>query len=218
MTDKRSFAVIGLGTFGAAVARTLRGYGDHVLGIDADERLVARDGDRLSRAIIADARELRAMEEAGLGSYDVVVVAMATDIEANLMAVMNAQTLGVPTVWAKAASDTHAAILERVGVQRILRPESSFAELMAQALHNPRVRGSVRLTGDLHVAQIEAPDGLCGKALGRLRLGPRYDLRCVGIVRGAVVLPAEEAEEVCEGDGLLLVGTRPAMRAFSDRA
>ena len=218
MSDKRSFAVIGLGTFGSAVARTLRGYGDHVLGIDLDEGLVAREGDMLSRAIIADARERRAMEEAGLASYDVAVVAMATDIEANLMAVMNAQSLGVPTVWAKAESETHAAILERVGVQRILRPETSFGELLAQVLHNPRVRGSVRLTGDLHVAQIEAPDGLCGKPLGKLKLAERFDLRCVGIVRGAIMLPADPGEEVCEGDGLVVVGTRPAMRAFSDRS
>ena len=217
MSDKRSFAVIGLGTFGSALARTLRGYGDHVLGIDVDEGLVAREADALSRAVIADAREARAMEEAGLGSYDVAVVAMATDIEANLMAVMNAQNLGVPTVWAKAATDTHAAILERVGVGRVLRPETSYGELLAQILHNPRVRGSVRLTGDLHVAQIETPERLCGKPLSKLRLGAKHDLRCVGVVRGAVMLPADPNEEVCEGDGLLVVGTRPAMRAFSDQ-
>ena len=218
MPDKRSFAVIGLGTFGAAVARTLRGFGDHVLGIDTDEGRLAREGDRLSRAVIADARELRAMEEAGLGSYDVAVVAMATDIEANLMSVMNAQSLGVPEVWAKAESDTHAAILERVGVTRVLSPEVSFGELIAQALHNPRLRGSVRLTGDLHFAQVEVPGGMCGKPLERLRMGERFDLRCVGIVRGAVVLPPDPEAEVCEGDGLMVVGTRPAMRAFSERA
>ena len=218
MADKRSFAVIGLGTFGAAVARTLSGFGDHVLGIDRDETRLAREGDRLTRAVIADAREARAMEEAGLGSYDVAVVAMATDIEANLMAVMNAQNLGVPEVWAKADSDTHAAILERVGVARVLQPEVTFGELIAQALHNPRLRGSTRLTGDLHVAQIEAPKRLCGKTLGALKLGPRYDLRCVGIVRGAVFLDADPGADVCEGDGLVVVGTRPAMRAFSDRA
>ena len=218
MPDKRSFAVIGLGTFGTAVARTLLGFGDHVLGIDTDENRLAREGDRLSRAVIADGREKRAMEEAGLGSYDVAVVAMATDIEANLMTVMNAQALGVPEVWAKADSDTHAAILERVGVTRVLSPEVSFGELIAQALHNPRLRGSVRLTGDLHVAQIETPKGLCGKTLKKLRLQDRFDLRCVGVVRGAVVLPADPDEEVCEGDGLMLVGTRPAMRSFSERA
>ena len=217
MASSRSVAVIGLGTFGGAVATALSRFGDHVLGIDADEGVVARHADRLTRAVIADARELRAVEEAGLGSYDVAVICMATDIEANLLAVMNAREAGVPVVWAKATTATHARILERVGVDRILRPEEVYGELLAQVLHNPLVRGSVKLTDDLHLAQIEAPPRLCGRQIGRIRFAERHDLRCLGLLRGVVPLPPDPEEELAPGDTLLLVGTRPAMRAFADK-
>lgn len=217
MPNSRSVAVIGLGTFGGAVARTLSGFGDHVLGIDADEGAVARLSDRLARSVIADAREPRAMEEAGLGSYDIAIVCMATDIEANLLGVMNAKDAGVTEVWAKAVSSTHARILEQVGVDRVISPEEIYAEQVAQALHNPLVRGSVRLTDDLHLAHIEAPKRVCGHKLAKVRFGERHDLRCLGILRGAVPVMPDPEEVIGEGDSLLLVGTRPAMRAFADK-
>ncbi len=213
----RSIAVIGLGTFGSAVARHLARFGDHVLGVDIHESAVARLSDDLTRAVIADAREPRALEEAGIGSYDVAVVCMATDIEANLLAVMNAKDAGVPEVWAKATSSTHARILERVGVARVLSPEESFGDIIAQTLHNPLVRGSVRLTDELHLANVQAPGRAVGKTLGKVAFGERHDLRCLGILRGNEPIAFDPNERIVEGDSLLLVGSRPAMRAFVDR-
>ena len=218
MARSRSIAVIGLGTFGGAIVQTLARFGDHVLGLDLTESNVARHGDALARSVIGDAREVRVLEEAGLGSYDVAVIAMATDIEANLLAVMNAKAMGVPEVWAKATTDTHARILEQVGVDRVLRPEETFGEQLAQVLHNPLVRGTVRLTGDLHLAQIGAPRRVCGRRLQDVRFGERHDLMCLGLLRGLVPVSASGDEGIEEGDTLLLVGTRSAMRAFADRS
>lgn len=218
MPTPRSIAIIGLGTFGAAVARELARFGDHVLGIDTDESAVARLSQELTRAVIADAREPQALEEAGLGSYDIAVVCMATDIEANLLAVMNAKDAGATEVWAKASSSTHARILHQVGVDRVLTPEETFGQQVSQALHNPLMRASVRLTDDLHLAHIGAPKRIWGKTLGKIRFGERHDLRCVGVLRGPVPLPPDPDEQVGENDSLLLVGSRPAMRAFADKA
>jgi trk system potassium uptake protein TrkA len=217
MAQSRSIAVIGLGTFGSAVARHLARFGDHVLGVDIRESAVARIADDLPRAVIADGREKRALEEAGIGSYDVAVVCTASDIEANLLTVMNAKDAGTPEVWAKAASSTHARILERVGVAQILSPEESFGDTVAQCLHNPLVKGTVRLSNDLHLAQVVAPKRVVGSVLGDVRFGDRHDLHCLGILRGRMTLPARPDEEIGEGDSLILVGSRPAMRAFVDR-
>ncbi|MCQ8186253.1 potassium channel family protein [Parvularcula maris] len=213
----RSIAVIGLGTFGAAMARHLARFGDHVLGIDRDESVVARLADDLTRSVILDAREPKALAEAGLGSYDVAVICMASDLEANLLAVMNAKDTGVPEVWAKAASSTHHRILQQVGIDRILTPEESFGELVAQSLHNPLMRGSVRLTSELHLAFVEAPRCVHGQKLAAIPFERRYDLRCLGLLRGKVPVACGGDEEVAEGDSLFLIGTRPAMRSFVDR-
>jgi len=84
----RSFAVIGLGTFGSTVATELSKFGNHVLGLDVDERRVARQADALAEAIIADGRDEDALREAGVGNYDVGVVAIGEDLEANILCTM----------------------------------------------------------------------------------------------------------------------------------
>lgn len=217
MAAARNVAVIGLGVFGSAIARHLSRFGDHVLGVDVRESAVVQLSDDLARAVIADAREPRALAEAGLGSYDVAVICTASDIEANLLAVMNAKDAGVGEVWAKASSTTHARILERVGVARILSPEDSYGDIIAQALHNPLVKGSVRVTDTIHLAHVDAPPRLIGRTLDSPHLEKRHELRCLGVLRGPNAACIGSAEPIEKGDSLLLLGTRAAMRAFVDR-
>ena len=59
----KSFAIIGLGTFGSTVAAELVRFGNHVLGIDIDEKRVSRMAHTLSEAMIADGRDELALRE-----------------------------------------------------------------------------------------------------------------------------------------------------------
>lgn len=213
---QRNIAVIGLGTFGATLARELARFGDHVLGIDCDDSIVSAIAEDIDRAVIGDATEAKALEEAGIADYDVCVVATTRDLESNLLAVMHARQVGVKTIWAKSMSTTHTSILEHIGVERILQPEASYGELVAQQLHNPLVIGSVKLADGLHFAMIEAPQKVCGKCLEDLELTNSEGIRCVGIQRKDSFVEPTDGEEVREGDHLLLIGSRDAMRGFAD--
>ena len=102
--EKRSFVVIGLGAFGGTVALELARFGNHVLGIDLDERRVSQMASALTGAIILDTTDELALREAGLENYDVALVAIGDDIEASILTTMNLRVLGVETIWAKAAS------------------------------------------------------------------------------------------------------------------
>ena len=120
----RSFAVIGLGTFGSTVASELSNFGNHVLGIDCNEQNVARLADTLSEAIIADGKDEAALKEAGLADYDVAIIAIGEDLEANILCTMNIKLIGVETIWVKALNKTHHRILSRLGADRVILPET----------------------------------------------------------------------------------------------
>lgn len=213
----RDTAVIGLGSFGASVARELARFGDHVLGIDEDENRVADLSGDLGRVVIADARDERALAEAGVGEYDVVVVAMASRLECSLLSVMGAKALGVAEVWAKAANPTHARILEQIGATRILQPEQQFGEHIAHMLHNPAIGDYVRIADELHVASVRLPSKLAGRSVVELELQRRYKLRMVGLVRAGVWHDCDPNSSLEQDDMLLLLGARPEIRAFADR-
>lgn len=214
---KRSFAVIGLGTFGATVATELARYGNHVLGIDNEERNVAMIASDLSEALIADARDEEALREAGVGKYDVAVVAIGEDLESNVLCTMNLRLLGVPVTWVKAKSRTHHRILTKLGADRVIQPEQEIGQHVAQVLHDPLVRDYLSLGNGFHVVDFQIPERLAGRMLGELRAAEDFELRCLGLMRGGAFLGCDGDDIALQPDDkLLLLGRRANLRSFGD--
>lgn len=214
---KRSFAVIGLGTFGTTVASELARFDNHVLGIDFVERNVSHVAQTLAEAVIADGRDEQALREAGVGNYDVAVVAIGEDLEANILCTMNVKLLGVPTVWVKAVSRTHHRILAKLGADRVIQPEQEIGRHIAQVLHNPLVRDYVSLGNGFHVVDFRVPEGLNGKRVDAVGLAGNFELRALGLMRGSEFVSCESgAVELHTDDKLLLLGRRENLRRFAD--
>jgi trk system potassium uptake protein len=214
---RRNFAVIGLGSFGSTVASELARFGNHVLGIDTSEKCVARIADVIAEAVIADARDETALREAGVEECDVAVIAMGGDLEANVLATMNAKLIGVKTIWAKAANKTQHRILLKLGAERVVLPEMEMGQHIAQMLNNPAVRDYVSLGNGFHVVNMAAPAWMDGKAIGSLKLAEKYELRCLGIMRGSdYVDVTDPATPLRTEDRMLMLGRRPSLRAFGD--
>jgi trk system potassium uptake protein len=218
MAEKsRSFAVIGLGAFGTAVASELARFGNRVLGIDVNERRVAALADVLHEVRIVDGTDEAALRETGLEHYDVVVVAIGRDLEASIVATMNARLVGCETIWVKAHSRTHHRILVKLGADRVIQPEQEIGQHIAQVLNNPLVRDYVSLGNGFHVVNILLPRELEGRTLAALRLKEKFDLRPLGLMRGTEFLACDRDDVVLKGDDKLLVlGRRPELRRFGD--
>lgn len=214
---KRSVAVIGLGTFGTTVASELMRFGNHVLGIDITERNVTRVADTLSEALIVDGRDKQALREAGVGNYDVAVVAIGEDLEANILCTMNLKVIGVPTIWVKAVSRTHHRILTKLGAERVIQPEQEMGRHIAQMLHNPLVRDYVSLGNGFHVVDFRVPEVIDGKRVDAVGLAEGFDLRALGVMRGSEFISCESGTaELNTDDKLLLLGRRENLRRFAD--
>lgn len=216
-SKNRSFVVIGLGTFGGTVAVELARFGNHVLGIDTEERIASRFADELSEVVIADGRDEEALREAGVGSYDVAVVAIGEDLESNVLCTMNVKMLGAPTVWAKATSRTHHRILAKLDIDRVIQAEHDIGLHVAQMLHNPLVRDYVSLGNGFHIVDFQVPEKLEGEDVQSLGLRKDFELRCLGLMRGTDFLECDPAGLILEtGDKLLLLGERQNLRSFAD--
>lgn len=214
--ENQTFVVVGLGTFGSTIARDLVRFGHHVTGIDMDERVVAAIADDLDRVLILDAREDTALRESGIEMCDVGVVAIADNIEASILATITLKTLGVKKIWAKAASKNHHRILSRLGVDRVIHPEKEVGQHVAQMLHNPLVRDYFSLGNGQHVVNFLVPESLRGKKLTELPHGNKFNLKCIGLLRGKDFQGHDGTDcEMKEGDLMLLLGSREDLRKFA---
>jgi trk system potassium uptake protein TrkA len=130
---------------------------------------------------------------------------------------MNARMLGAKSVWVKASSRTHHRILSKLGADRIVHPEEEIGQHIAQMLHNPLVRDYVSLGNGFHIVNMTVPPHLDGNTVGSLKLEAKYELRCLGLMRGSDFIACENgAAQLHPDDKLLLLGRRTSLRKFSD--
>ncbi|MBB3063631.1 potassium channel family protein [Microbulbifer rhizosphaerae] len=130
----KQFAVIGLGTFGEAVALELMRLGHSVLGVDSSEDSASRLADSLTQAVIADTADEATMRELDLPRFEAVLVAVEEGVEASVLCTLAAVSLGAREVWVRVLSDPHRRIVEQLGVDRILQPEVEMGLQTARSL------------------------------------------------------------------------------------
>ena len=92
---EKTFAVLGLGSFGMSVADELMEHGAEVLVVDKNERLIEENAGRFTKALIADLTDEEEIRQLGLGNMDAVIVCMSHNLEASIMCVMVAKESGV---------------------------------------------------------------------------------------------------------------------------
>ena len=210
---KRTFAVIGLGRFGSAMATTLTELGHEVIGIDTDEERVARIGDFVAQAIQLDATDEKALRASGIADVDVAIISIGEKIDSSLLVVMLVKELEISTIIAKATTALHGRILEKLGVSRVIFPERDMAIRVAHSLVVPNVLDYIELSRYFSIVEVPAPAAFVGKTLRELALRTTHGLTLITVKRAArpgqdettIVAPLAE-ERIEAGDVLSLLG------------
>ncbi|MFC6592484.1 potassium channel family protein [Deinococcus lacus] len=203
--------VIGLGRFGTAVATTLYEMGHEVVAIDHDEEHVERVMNLVTHAAIVDATDERALRAIGVSDFDVVVVAVGSDVQANILATMNAKSLGAPYVVSKAVDEMARRVLERIGADMVVRPEHDMGVRLARQIATPNIVDTLDLGGDHAIVELEANDRLRGN-LRDLNLTGRFGVQVIAVGRGSAIEVSPRAEhEIRPHDKLVVIGTGHAI-------
>jgi len=175
------FTIIGLGNFGYYLATHLYHKDHEVLAIDKDQDRVQEIKDGVTQAVVADATDRKALESLGIRSMDAVVVCIGSSLDASILVTLNLKEMGVEKVLAKAISEPHGRILERIGVTEVLFPEKDTAITLAERLHNPNLLDFLPLVEGYSLVELIPPKGFIGKALKELNLINRYGVQVVAI-------------------------------------
>ena len=179
----RKFAVIGVGKYGAEIARELAKKGAEVHAFDVSQARTEALKDEVALAIALDATDPKILRSKGIDQMDAVVVAIGENFEATVLTTLNLLDLGLSRVIVRANDANQERILSSLGVTEILSPESEVAEVVSERLINPNIRGFLSLPDDYEIAELKAPLACHGRQLGDLELAQRYELRLITIRR-----------------------------------
>ena len=205
MSIQKSYAVIGLGRYGLAVAKELFASGAEVLAVDMNETIVNSVANDLALCKCADITDPEVIKQLGIGNIDVVIIAMAGNLEASVLATMLCKEAGVPIVVAKCGNEMHSRILSRVGADRVVFPEKESGLRLAKNLLSAGFVDVIELSKDVSMVELEVKSEWVGKSLIDLNLRRRYGINVVAMRKGDSISVGLDPEKPLTKDTCLIV-------------
>ncbi len=203
MSINKTYAVLGLGRYGRAVAEELVNNGAEVLAVDIDQNNVNDAGKTIPVCKCADITNHEVIERLGIASIDVVIIAMASNLEASVMALTLCKEAGVKNVIVKCATETHQKILSRVGADKVIFPEKESGIRLAKNLLSSGFSEMIELSDEVSMVELDVKDDWVGKTLIELSLRKKYSINVVALRVGDTIqtaidpnLPLEKGMEL----------------------
>ena len=198
--QKKTYAVLGLGRYGTAVAKGLVKNGADVIAVDKNEQIVQDSSVYLPICKCADITDPEVISELGISNADVVIVAMASSLEGSILAITLCKEAGVKTVIAKCANETHRKILKRVGADTVVFPENESGTRLAKNLLTSGFTDILTLSDDLSLVELAARDEWVGKSLKELNLRKKYTVNVVAFRKNGKITAPVNPEELLDKD------------------
>ena len=210
----KSYIVIGLGLFGAEMARKLCAQGDEVLAMDIRGDLVQQVADDVTHAVVGDGQDKEVLRSLGAGNFDCAIIAIGDDLAASVLTIMNLKELQVPYIVCKAHDETHRRVLEKLGADRVIIPEYEFAGRLARTLSSHNVLDYIDLSSDCGILELPAPESWVGKSLKQLDIRAKLGVNIIAVESTNTTNVSPSADYIIRrGDILAVLGDNKSLEA-----
>jgi trk system potassium uptake protein TrkA len=209
----KSYIVVGMGRFGAEVARQLHQMRCEVIAMDVSDDLIQQISPYVTHAVVGDAQDKEVLRALGVKDMDCAIIAIGDDLAASVLVTMNMKELGVPHVICKAHDATYRKVLEKLGADRVIIPEQEQAQRLAKSLSAPNVLDYIELSDEYGIIEMPVPESWLGKDLRQLNVRAKLGVSILAIRRGGKmhVSPAPDTAFIKE-DILVVLGGSQALR------
>ena len=203
----KQYLVIGCGRFGSSVAKKMCQLGNEVMVIDKDEDSINNIAELVTHTAIVDVTEERDLKSIGLGNFDVVIVAISSDVRASIMATVMAKEMGVPKVVCKAKDELQAKVLYKIGADKVVFPERDMGIRLAYNLASENILDQINLDPEYSIMEIVTPQNWVGKTIIELNLRAKYDITVLAVKTqsGLKVMPSPNYK-MQEKNILIIIG------------
>lgn len=205
----KTYLVIGLGRFGSSVALKLQELGNEVMAVDENAEQVQKLSNRLTYAVVADARDEDVLESLGVRNFDCAIVAIGSDLAASILITLSLKSLGVPQVICKAPNELQKRALQKVGADRVVIPEREMAVKLAQNLTSSSVLDYIELSEDCGIVECKTPASWVGKTLRELNVRAKFGVNVIAVRKQNGTISVSIGPEVTleRTDILVMLGT-----------
>ncbi len=210
-SEKNTYGIIGLGRFGSALAMELAQAGADILVLDQDEEKIRELREFTEYAYVVKNLEKKTLAATGIQNCDVAVVCIGEQLDRSILTTLNLVSLGVPHVIAKATSQDHGEILEKLGAD-VVYPERDMAIRLAHRLEAVRMLDYIQLSEKLNISKLIVPDKLVGLSVVASNLRSEFGVNIIAIENAGTLAEIIAPDYIFrEGDILFLSGSKAGL-------
>lgn len=201
----KTYAVFGLGRYGRAIATELVKNGADVIAVDKHPEIVNELALEIPVCKCADVTDPEVVKQLDIANVDVVIICMANNLEATVMAITLCKEVGVNTIIAKCIDEMHEKIFVRVGADKVLFPERESGVRLARNLLSSGFMDMFELSDEVSLVEIPVKDEWVGKNLVELKLRKKYSVNVVAIFDNGNVISSIDPEMKLQSTMKLIV-------------
>ena len=203
-----------MGRFGFNLAISLANAGKEVMVIDKDENKIRQIKHIVDEAFIVKNLDKEILEETGIQNCNTVIVGISKDLDISILTVLNIINMNVPRVIAKATTDEHGTILEKLGAE-VIYPERDMAIKLSNKLIRSKSLEFIKLAGDMTIAEFKLPEYLINKTIEKCDLRKDFGLSIIAIENKKCTYTEVDPKYLLnEDDILVLVGSNQNINKF----
>lgn len=208
---KLNIIILGLKTFGQAIAKQLYQYNCDVLAIDKDIDRVEDIAEFVSEAIQMDIRDVSELKKITLDTFDVGVITV-DDIGTSIMATMLFEEAGIEKIIVKSTGNLHKKILEKMGVKYIVSPDKEMGIKLAKNIMDINIMDKIDDSKDYDIVELSVKKKWIGKTLEELNFRSKYGMNVIGVKKSnsEMKISPEREYEIEEGDRLVVIENKKA--------
>lgn len=209
----KQYVVFGAGRFGRSISMALAESGYEVMVVDSKEDIVQDIAPFVTHAVKAEATDPDVLKELGIRNFDVAVVAIGKDMQASIMLTMLLKEIGVPYVVAKASTEIHQRILQKVGADRIILPEHEMGRRIAANLISGNIIDYIELSKDYSIMEIAILPEWAGHTILELDVRSKHGINIIAVERNEQIdISPSPIYKLDEGDRLVVVGANKSLQ------
>ena len=214
MDKKSTIGIIGLGRFGMSLAIELSSKGKNVICLDKDEKKVKEVLNYTDYAYVSEDLSKETLEELGFKECDTIVVCIGEKSDISILTTLNAISLGVEKVIAKAGNEDQGKVLERLGAEVVYQDKDS-ADRLAKKILSHNIMDFISLNENIEIVEIAIPKRYIGVKLLDSDIRKKYNLNIVAIERDDNIdINISPNHVFKENDAIVVVGNTNNIAEF----
>lgn len=178
-----TYLIIGLGNFGVALATRLTAMGHDVMAVDSDMKVVEEYKGSITTTMQLEISDSVSLNSLPLDDVDEVIVTLGENIGSSVLVVSLLRQAGVKRLVARAINQIHKTILETLGVDDVISPETYAADMWAVSSESEFIKGVYLVSDVYQIIEFEIPTILEGLSLSEADIEQNFSLSIIAIKR-----------------------------------